>query len=355
MKKEILIASHSQFGYTAGYAQYCKYLKKDYDITYLCWDYNRKRMFEEGVKILYISRKGSLVTRNFRFITTLLLFLRKYKYHCIFICYFQGCAIIPLLYKRKQFIHLNIMTGNVSLSAIRRKICNLILRLESSCFNSISTISESLKKFLKINQQAHIFPLGADPIQALPNPRHKLSLLYVGVLSDRKIEDTIEGLAIFVRKHPEVDIHYTIVGDGWGNSKDLIQERIIKYHLGEKVSMEGYILQKNLKPYFEKNNIGVAYIPQTSYFNCQPSTKVYEYLMAGLPVIATGTYENKKIINKNNGIITDDTPKSFALGLHYMYRNIRDFNPGFIKESVSEYKWENIVGEMKNTIAQFEL
>src|SRR5699024_7736667 len=126
-----------------------------------------------------VSRKGSLVTRNLRFITTLLLFLKKHPYHCVFICYFQGCSIIPLLYKRKQFIHLNIMTGNVSLSAIKRKICNSVLRLESSCFNSVSTISESLKRFLKINQQAHIFPLGAEPIRAFPNPRHKISLLYV--------------------------------------------------------------------------------------------------------------------------------------------------------------------------------
>src|SRR5699024_8519741 len=105
MTKELLMVTHSQFGYIAGYVQYCKYLKSNFNITFLCWDYGKEILSEDNVNVYYISRKGNLITRNIRFIITVLNFIKSEEYYRVFMCYFLGCSIIPLLYKRKGFIH----------------------------------------------------------------------------------------------------------------------------------------------------------------------------------------------------------------------------------------------------------
>lgn len=350
MKKKLLIVNHIQFGYSAGYVQYSRYLKSDFDITYLCWDYFKEVFYEEGISVYYISRNGNLIARNFRFIATIIKFLRATKYHCVFISYFRGCSIIPLFFKKNQFIHLNIRTGSVSVNPINRKIYNTVLRIESCFFKSISIISKSLGSYLKINPNALIFPLGADPMDINSKVKHKVSMIYVGTFDNRKMEDTIEGLAIFLRKNPEADIIYTIIGDGWKNEIEVIEKKIKTNHLEKYVSLKGHILPNKLKPYFEMANVGVAYIPITPYYNCQPATKIYEYLMAGIPVIATGTVENKQIINSSNGVITEDTPEGFAVGIDHLYKNISNYDTKKIKESITSYEWQNIVKNMKDKI-----
>lgn len=353
MKRKLLIINKIQFGYSAGFLQYTRYLKSDFNITYLCYDHKRKPFQEEGVVVRYISRVGNSGKRNLRFILSIFKLLRLSKYHCVFISYFPGCSIIPLLYNKNQFIHLNIRTGSVSENRGERRRYNKFLRFESSFFKSISTISKGLRSYLKISSDALIFPLGADPINIISSVKHKVSMIYVGTFTDRNIEVTIEGISLFIKKNPGANISYIIIGDGWKNEQEVIKEKIKIYNLEKYVSLKGYVPQNELKPYFESCNIGVAYIPITSYYDCQPSTKIYEYLMAGMPVLATGTFENKQIINKNNGIVVDDTPKGFAEGISYLYNHITDFNMENIKSSVLSHRWSTIVEDMKNEIIKF--
>jgi glycosyltransferase involved in cell wall biosynthesis len=350
MKKKLLIVNQEQFGYQIDYFQYCKYLKYEFDITYLCWDYGWERQNEEFIEIIYVSRIGNIFRRNVRFIIAILRKIRKKSFYFTFIQYFRGCSIIPLIYNRKHVIHLDIRTGSVSLSSKINFINNLILRFESSFFKSLSIISGGLQRFLKITPKAYILPLGANALFIDRQLDHKLSLLYVGTISNRRIEDTIVGLSLFLRKHPDADIHYTIIGRGWGNDMEQLMDKISKFGMKKNVDLEGYVQHNALRPYFEKANVGVTYIPITPYFEYQPATKTFEYLMAGMPVIATGTFENKQIVNKQNGVIIADDPLSFANSIELLYDRIGDFDDSLIRESVIEYKWETIVSKLKDFI-----
>jgi glycosyltransferase involved in cell wall biosynthesis len=263
---------------------------------------------------------------------------------------FRGCSFIPFIFNYKYHIHLNIVTGSVSPSALSRFIYNLLIRWESYFFRNVSVISEGLKKTLKLSHNAFILPLGADPMMIKRHCTHKLSLLYIGILSDRRIDDTIEGIAIFVRKNPDFDIHYTIIGYGWSGAEEILMKKIVSGKLEKYVDLKDYVPHSELIHFFEKANVGISYIPITPYFDYQPATKTFEYLMAGLPVIATGTYENKNIINNQNGIIIDDTPESFADSLDYLTENITSFNEKIIKGTVIGYDWETIVEKLKGII-----
>src|ERR1035437_334192 len=350
MKRKLLFVNERQFGYHTTYFNYCKYLKDDFDITSFCCDYGYNKITEENIEIIYISYLGNIIKRKLQFIKAVLKLTKSQQYHCIFIKYFRGCSVIPFIYRRNHRIHLNIITGSISSKSINRNLSNLLLRCESYIFKNVSIISPGLQKLLKVSRKAYILPLGANPMIVNRQTDHKISLLYIGTLQNRCIDDTVVGLGLFISEHPDADVHYTIIGDDCCGEIEQILDKIKKYDLYKHVELTGYIPYKNLKQYFEKANVGISYIPVTPWFEYQPPTKTFEYLMAGMPVIATGTYENKKIINDQNGLIIADNPASFANCIELLYDRIDDFSDSIIRESVVEYKWETIISKLKEFI-----
>jgi len=349
----LLIVNQSQFGYHIDYYKYCKYLKNDFDISFICWDYGWNKITEEGVAVFYISRKGNIVSRNLRFIMDVISFIKNNLTDLVFIHYFRGCSLIKIFTDRKTKIHLDIRSGSVSVNPVQRNMQNFLLRMESSLFKSVSIISEGLKMHLRIPEHAFILPLGADKMILNSRPLHRLSLIYVGTLYNRNIEHTIEGLTLFLGKNAEADIHYTIIGTGWNNEEEKLRNTIRKFRLDDHVELKGYVHHDQLKEYFEKANVGISYIPEKPWYEFQPATKTFEYLMAGMPVIATGTYENKKIISEENGIIIKDVPVSFATGLEMMYNKIGSYDPETVRATVSDYKWTNLTGRLKELLLEF--
>ena len=350
MKSSILIVHHRQYGHHTGSLQYCRHLKNDFNITFICWDYGKKIITEPGVRVIYITRSGNKFSRKFRFIQNIINHIRQKKFDLVFIHYFQGCSLIPIFCRKKPNLHLDIRTGSISLKRIKRIIYNSILLLESQFFKKISIISEGLRDQLDIKKDAYILPLGANPVNVNKKVKHKLHLLYIGTLTNRKLEDTIYGTYIFLNEFPSADIHYTIVGDGYFNEIDKFKRLIHNLGIQSYIDLTGYVPSTELNQFYEIANVGVSYVPKTTYFKFQPVTKTYEYLMAGMPVIATGTFENMKIINNRNGFIIEDNPKSFANSLKSILLKINDFDDHFIRESVAEYNWESIIARLKEYI-----
>lgn len=350
MIKKILIISHVQFGYLIDYYQYCKHLKDNFEITFICWDYKRIKIEEPGVVVHYVSRNGNILKRNLRFIQFVLKFIKANDFKIVFTSYFLGVSLIPILTKSRKSIHLDIRTGSVSTNILSRIFNNKILFFESQFFKRISIISSGLSELLHLNKKAIILPLGANPQILTRNLSYEIHLLYVGTLSNRDLEVTIEGMGLFCREHPEINIHYTIVGDGNNNERIVLQERIYKLGLQKQIELIGYVNHNDLIHLYCISNIGISYIPITPYYEFQPATKTFEYLMAGMPVIATKTYENKLVINQDNGVLISDNPESFAMGINNIYCNLSTFDEDVIRKSVENHKWSSIIKKMEEEI-----
>jgi glycosyltransferase involved in cell wall biosynthesis len=140
-----------------------------------------------------------------------------------------------------------------------------------------------------------------------------------------------------------IDISYTIIGDGPKNESDELKELIEKLNLKEFVTIIGKLLHCQLKEYFDRSNIGVSYIPLRTYFDKQPPTKTFEYLLSGMPVIATKTTANSKIINPETGVLIGDRPIDFHEGLITLYRNRNHYDSQKIRKLNLKHTWENIV------------
>jgi glycosyltransferase involved in cell wall biosynthesis len=350
MKPKVFIISQEQFGYLTDYYRYVQNLKNDFEITYCCWDYDRPKENIDDAKVVYVNRNGNVVSRNIRFIIRVFQLCHSQTFDLLFINYFRGCSVLNIFAKETPKL-LDIRTSCIRPFKINRNIQNLLIYVESLFYKRITIISRGLASLLHISQSKITdLPIGADLVSVSPKIYDQIHLLYVGTLYKRKIEDTIIGFKCFIENNKDVSSTYTIIGKGLGNEENELRNLLFNLKLEKQVFVKGYIKHELLHPYFEKATVGVSYIPITPYYQFQPATKTFEYLFAGLPVIATNTFENAKIINSENGCLIEDNPESFAQGLKYVVNSFNKYDMKSIQESVIKYNWINICNSLKEII-----
>jgi len=342
-KRKLVIIDQRQFGYHTGNYHYCKYLKNDFKVVYICWNQNYQKINMPDVRVIYVNRKRNMIFRS-------LLFLRHAINELdndpavVFIKYFKTVSLTLRLLRPTHIFVLDIRTGSVHKNQIIRKLHDTRLKLEARFFKNVTVISESLAEKLSISHKAHILPLGADVISSKNKTFKELNLLYVGTLHNRNIEITIHGFKKFYDEFKnQITITYTIIGSGPNNEEVGLRDIVAKFGISEAVKMTGQIPHNQLASFFDNSNIGISYVPLTDYYDVQPVTKTFEYLLSGMPVIATNTSENRKVINQENGILVGETPENFYSGLKEIYRKREMFDSEKIRESSRDYTWENIV------------
>jgi len=344
MKKKILFSITTQFGYHTDTFMYCKYLDKSkYDVYYVGFDGGYSIRELDAVKVYNVPVHANKIKRYLLLLTTINKLIRKEKFDVLFLVSCQTTLMIRLSNLFRKSI-LDIRTGDVRIKENELSYYNSKVLLSSLLFKNITIISENLGKALNIpKKKSHWLPLGGD-LMNLPNKSFKsLQLFYIGTLQERNIFQTIEGLSIFKKNNSMVKVEYNIVGKGSLEDEKRLVESIEYNHLKENVIFHGFKNHDESIKLFENSNIGVVYIPITRGYTCQPTTKLYEYLLAGMPVIATNTLENKLAITPEAGVLINDTPDAFAKGLEELWLNREKYNSKKIKQTYSESTWENIV------------
>ena len=342
-RKKLLILNRTQFGYHIDSYQYCKYLRNSFDITYLGWDYGKPYLKLDGVKVYYVKRNMGKIKRYINFISECVRICRAPQ-EIVFIKYFPLCFIVKILAKRNNYI-VDIRTGFLAKNHIMLIIMNTFLSLEVKLFKNITIISSSLVNKLSLNKrEPQVIPLGAEVNFKENKSFNELKLLYVGTFHLRNIEQTILGFAKFYRKYnSKINMNYIIIGSGYNQEEKEYEALIKKEGLEKVITLVGSVYHEDLQTYFDSQNIGVSFIPMTSYFDCQPSTKTFEYLLSGMPVIATATYENALVVNDCNGVLISDNADSFCEGLEKMVSNSGTYNSEDIKLASERYTWKNII------------
>lgn len=239
-------------------------------------------------------------------------------------------------------MHLDIRTLSVNKDIDLRNKENDKIRNAAKLFDSVSAISNGVIEELNLNKKVHLLPLGADVMSDSEKNFDNLDLLYVGTLVGRDIIKTVEAVNLFKSKHPDTCIHYDIIGVG-DNESEEIRKYIEDNKLSKIIQFYGRIPHTKLKPFFEKNNIGVSFVPIKPYYENQPPTKTFEYAFSGLYSIATRTFANTEIINDDNGILIEDSKDDFVRALENISENHKNINSSIIRNSVQHYSWLSIV------------
>lgn len=341
-KKKILILASGQFGYSTTTYKYCEFALINFDITYVGWDYNLPRINLPSVKVRYVSRNGGLIKRNSRLLQA---FHKEIQngHNLVFLTYVRGISVIKMLNPNARFL-MYVDTFGVMPDTKKRWIYDTILKLEVSFFSNVAVISDGLAKRLG-RKKYEILPLGGACFHKESKLFEKLELLYVGTLDNRNMIDCVRGFHKYLEKYEfegNVTI-FKIIGDGPNNELKEIKDYVEANNLWENIHVIGYLPQKELTPYFKSANIGVSYVPMFSYYDHQTPTKTFEYLISGLPVIATGTYENRKIIEPWSGVIIEDNADAFCEGVAQLQRQKKEFCSDRIRTEYAKHTWEKAV------------
>lgn len=348
-KRKLLIIDKHRFGNLTDSYKWCEYLRNKWDITIVCYkaEENIKKIDNIKLKEFPVIKNREL--RGALFILFCMLNILIFR-GAIMVVYFEKCILLKKIFQKKTML-LDIRSLAVSKNKqIRQNYNDNIIRT-CKIYDFISVISEGVKQQINLPQKRiYILPLGSDIISTNPKNFQNLKLLYVGTLSNRNIEKTILGLSIFFKGHPHINLSYDIVGDGYNNELVELKEFSKSLKLDSKITFHGRIQHSQLKSFFDKCNIGVSFIPITEYFNNQPPTKSFEYILSGLYTIATKTTENKKIISSANGILINDTAEDFANALSILLYQKSSITEQQIRLSLNNFTWNKIVNNNLESI-----
>jgi len=347
---KLLIIERGPLGFLTDAYELCRYAGQRHAVTFLSFDSLRfmkdpgLRMALPGVESCTIPAHGRCLSRLIRWISG----CRREgarQYDLVYVYYFPGCSLLRVFAPNQKFI-LDIRSVSTSPMAAVRLCFDFLMRVEASIFNAVNVISENVSRQLNVSSRAvYVLPVGANAITSTPKSFYELRLLYVGNLSSRRrIEDTIKGFAQFYKSYSSsVRAHYTIVGDGV--EQQIKHLRTLAHDLGIEDMLEftGYVARDRMHEIFDRCNVGISYVPITPYYEHQPPTKTYEYLLAGMPVVATATAANREIVSEPNGVLVSDTPEGFCDGLVQLLHNRDKYDSTNIASMAALHKWEVIM------------
>jgi hypothetical protein len=342
-KSKLVYISKKQFGYQTDAYMHCKYSKNQLDIIFICFDIGYPKVEESGVKVIYLKDRENLLTNSLFFSIYCFYYILKNRSK-IFIQYFPGCYWFKRLFFWKEMM-LDIRSVSISTNEKTNLKYDQRITRSAAYFNHITVITEGVRNHLNIPQiKASILPLGTNIYSSAKKDfSGALNLMYIGTFNNRNINQTIEGLAIFMIKNPNKSIKYYIVGDGSKQEVSNVKNLISENNLEGIVHLLGYKRHAEIKDLWDICQIGVSYVPISQGYNLQPPTKTFEYLGAGMAVIATKTHENMKIINDKIGVLIEDSPIMFCKGIERIILNRHFYNSDLIRESIENYSWELIV------------
>lgn len=151
--------------------------------------------------------------------------------------------------------------------------------------------------------------------------RNKNEIFYIGGISNnRGFDVTIEALKILQDKIPDIYMHY--IGP---YSKKLIDNVDLK-SLDDKLNLYGTMpLMEGLK-YSKNAKVGISILKPIRNYMQSYSTKIFEYMALGLPVVTSNFQLYKDIVEKYNcGIcINPLEPKEIADAIEYIMTNTKE-------------------------------
>lgn len=200
-----------------------------------------------------------------------------------------------------------------------------------------------LKNYISLNKRIEII-LNLPDHKLLKNfqktTRNKMEIFHIGNITNaRGFDKIINALNILKKKIPNFFLHY--VGNYTEeliNSVDLNDiNKNIKFY-GPKSLLDGLEYSKN-------SIVGISILKPLKNYQTSYSTKVFEYMAIGLPVITSNFKIYKDIIEKYDcGICVDpNNPKEIANALEIVMKNpSKAMRMGLngIKAINEKFKWE---------------
>ena len=207
-------------------------------------------------------------------------------------------------------------------------------------FDAVITVTDDIeRRFKKINKNTvdiRNYPLLEENTIPYNFSKKENEICYVGGVSEyRGIYELIESL-----NYSKIKLNLA------GNFEDKNFEKKCKQSEGWKyVNYYGFVSRKEIVNILNKSSIGIVTLhPLVNYLDSLP-IKMFEYMAAGLPVIASDFPKWREIIESNNcGILVDPKdPIAIANAINYLTDNkdiAMKLGENGRKAVLSKYNWD---------------
>lgn len=147
-----------------------------------------------------------------------------------------------------------------------------------------------------------------------------LKLLYAGSLNQERGRDVmLQGLALAISRGVKASL--TLIGCDL-SEKSNVENIAIKLGIRSSIVMLDRMDGEKIPAYMHHADIGVNLWEMNPYFYMNPPTKLFEYMVAGLPVIVNDIQtHNVYVKDKVTGFIISYDARSLANTIEYIYKN----------------------------------
>jgi glycosyltransferase involved in cell wall biosynthesis len=369
MEKRIVIIYINRFGdYPIVYEYGLQLVNFGYSVAYIGVSTEDEHFFSDnGIEVFHVCQQNG---GRFSFAEKVCALLKRINPQLVHIFHYRWSFFVPIrsLFRYKllldvRTVHVADKKGNHSPLTFLK---NRITWFESQFFAHVIALTTDIRKILLPSYKSiPVIPLGANLTTFRPPDRNELRsvqrknlafgestrvFLYSGTLNPiRRIDIVLEAFGKMAAIHTEVFL--IIAGDDKDNPETIETLKRLADNSGmaDRVLFTGFIPYKQLIAYYLASEFGVCYIPQTPFYDLQPPTKLFEYLAAGLIVIATGTTAGREIIrDSENGYLSNDDADSLHAAMQraleeYTVSSEQMKSAGY--NTVKSYSWEKIIRE----------
>lgn len=330
----ILTTVHQPFDTRIFHKEAKTLVKAGYDVTLIAQ--HSKNEMVDGVKIIALPKPKN------RFFRIFFLTRRAYE-HALKqkadIYHFHDPELLPWMVKLKRKIGAKVIYDvhedypNDILSKLwiprfsRATIANYFNQYEKKQAKGLSFVIVAWPKIKEKFKKA-----GVDNVKIINNypildyfgqiankididPEQKeIKLIYVGGLTSiRGIKEIIKSLGFIKNKKAKL----IIVGKF---QEERLKEKLKTMTEWQKVIFKGWLSQKEAYKEMQSANIGlICFLPAPNHMYSIPN-KLFEYMAAGIPVVASDFYLLRKVVEGNDcGIcVNPQNPKEIAKAINYL-------------------------------------
>jgi len=180
-----------------------------------------------------------------------------------------------------------------------------------------------------------------------------LELIYTGTVQKARGRDVmLEAMAMAIKAG--VPARLTMVG---ASPEELVYCNAYARQLGiaDTVTIYGRVPGQEIPAYIARADAGICIWEDQPWWRFNPPTKLFEYLVAGLPVLASNIRTHTQYISDGeNGLVFEYDSASLAQIIRALWERRAEL-PAFKQrafESSTPYRWENIEPVFMRTIEE---
>ena len=200
-----------------------------------------------------------------------------------------------------------------------------------------------------------------NPAHKVLPPNEAIHLMYIGTVSQARGRDVmLEAIAIWAKRNSQFEQDYAVKLTIVGASKPELaycQQRINDLNIAELVTVIGRVSGHEIPQYLAQADIGICLWEQNQWNEFNPPTKLFEYLVAGVPVLASNIRTHTRYIhNWKNGLIFDYDAADLAKAILKLCKQ-KSMIPAMKNQAVisgEQYRWSKIepvfLAELQNLL-----